>query len=214
VLLSDREIRAALERGAVRITPTPSLAAFSSTALDLTLGPELRIWPASPEGRSATQVRPSLPGFSITGVLEHLTQPLQIPNTGYELLPGSFVLGWTAERIQLPHCSRLAARVEGKSSMARLGLGIHVTAPTIHAGFGYKEDDSGYEGSALQLEIWNIGNLAIVLDPGIAICQLLFEEVHGTPEKGYTGRFGVQGPMTPLPPPNTPAPAPRKRRRR
>lgn len=104
------------------------------------------------------------------------------------------MLGWTAEYIQLPHRSRLAARVEGKSSLARLGLGIHVTAPTIHAGFGCGPDIKDHPGSPLQLEIWNIGNLTIVLDPGTAICQLIFEEVHGTPEKGYAGTFAIQGP--------------------
>lgn len=214
MILSDREIRAARERGAVRITPEPSPEAFSSTALDLTLSPEIRVWPTSPEGVTGTKVRPSVPGFTITRVLEQLTQPLRIRDGGYELLPGRFVLGWTIERIQLPPRSRLAARVEGKSSLARLGLGIHVTAPTIHAGFGYKEGDPDYEGSALQLEIWNIGNLVIILDPGIAICQLIFEEVHGTPEKGYAGRFAVQGPENPPRPPVPPAATPRKRRRR
>jgi dCTP deaminase len=174
MILSDREVRAALERGAIRITPLPGLAAFSSTAVDLTLG--------APSQTS--------------------TLPL-----------GRFVLGWTAERIQLPHRARLAARVEGKSSMARLGLGIHVTAPTIHAGFGFKEDDSTYLGTSLQLEIWNVGCLHIVLDPGLPVCQLVLEEVHGTPEKGYAGRFASQGPDAPLPPPSTPEPKPRKRRR-
>jgi dCTP deaminase len=43
-------------------------------------------------------------------------------------------------------------RVEGKSSLARLGIGVHVTAPTIHAGFGYKKDDDDYPGGPLQLE--------------------------------------------------------------
>jgi len=212
MILSDREIRAALEREAVRITPMPLLEAFSSTALDLTLGVELRVWPASLEGL-APKVRPRIAGFTLTGVLEQLTQPLRIPAEGYELLPGRFVLAWTTERIQLPHRSRLAARVEGKSSLARLGLGIHVTAPTIHAGFGSKEDDRSYEGSPLQLEIWNVGSLNIVLDPGLPICQLIFEEVHGTPEKGYAGRFAVQGPDAP-PSLVAPAPAPKKRRRR
>lgn len=214
MILSDREIRAALERGAVRITPVPALSAFSSTALDLTLGPQLSIWPAVTEPQTARKVRPSESGFTITHVLEQLTQQLSIPAERYELRPGRFVLGWTAQRIQMPHRSRLAARVEGKSSMARLGLGIHVTAPTIHAGFGYKDGDPDYEGSALQLEIWNVGSLTIVLDPGLPICQLIFEEVHGTPDKGYAGRFAVQGPDTPPTSPVVPEPTPRKRRRK
>jgi dCTP deaminase len=211
MILSDREIRAALERGAVRIVPAPSLEAFSSTALDLTLGSELRVRPVFANGLPETRVRPKSPGFTITRVLEQLTQPLRIPAEGYGLLSGSFVLGWTAERIQLPHRSRLAGRVEGKSSLARLGIGIHVTAPTIHAGFGTKEEDNNYEGSALQLEIWNVGSLTTVLDPGLPICRLIFEEVHGTPEKGYSGRFSVQGPG--LPPAPTPPPVKKRRRR-
>jgi dCTP deaminase len=200
MILSDREIRAAQERGAISISPLLPLEAFSSTAVDLTLGSDLRVWNPSPDGVAVNKVRPGVPGFSITRILDQITQPLQIPPVGYELLPGSFVLGWTRERIQLPPRSRLAARVEGKSSLARLGLGIHVTAPTIHAGFGYKENDSSYEGTPLQLEIWNAGVLCIVLDPGMPICQLIFEWVDGTPEKGYAGRFAVQGPLPPSAP--------------
>jgi len=100
-----------------------------------------------------------------------------------------------------------------RASLARLGLGIHVPAPTIHAGFGSKEGDSTYDGSALQLEIWNVGSLCIVLDAGIPIGQLIFEEVHGTPEKGYAGRFAVPGPEV-VPPTPTAAAAPARKRRR
>jgi dCTP deaminase len=96
------------------------------------------------------------------------------------------------ERVKLPNYSHICARVEGKSSLARLGLGIHVTAPTIHAGFGASER----EGSPLQLEIWKVGPVPVELRKGMRICQLIFEEVHGTPEKGYHGQFGVQGPTT------------------
>jgi dCTP deaminase len=131
MILSDREIRAALDRGAMRITPLPALGAFSSTALDLTLGAELRVWSpaASP---FLPKIRPGAPNFNVTQALEQLTQPLRIPEDGDELVLGRFVLGWTAQRVQIPHRSRLAARVEGKSSLARLGLGIHVTLPIIH----------------------------------------------------------------------------------
>jgi len=85
--------------------------------------------------------------------------------------------------------------VEGKSSLARLGIGVHVTAPTIHAGFGYKKGDEDYSGSPLQLEMWNVGPLDVKLVAGMPICQLIFEIVDGTPEKGYEGKFSLQGPV-------------------
>ena len=113
---------------------------------------------------------------------------------GWNFAPGQFVLGWTEERIKLPPRSRLAARVEGKSSLARLGVGVHITAPTIHAGFGYLASDPDYGGSELQLEIWNAGPLVVELKSGMPVCQLIVEEVHGTPDKAYAGQFAVQGP--------------------
>jgi len=113
---------------------------------------------------------------------------------GFRIEPPPFVLGWTLEKLKLPFRSRLAARVEGKSSLARLGIGVHVTAPTIHAGFGDKSGDPDYPGTPIQLEIWNVGPLPILLTKGMRICQLIFEEVHGTPDKGYSGIFAEQGP--------------------
>ena len=96
----------------------------------------------------------------------------------------------------LPYRAKIAARVEGKSSLARIGMGVHITAPTIHAGFGFKENDTSFPGSSIQLEIWNIGPLTIRLQKGMRICQLIFEEVHGTPDKGYEGQFVMQGPVS------------------
>src|SRR5262249_40241594 len=77
---------------------------------------------------------------------------------------------------------RLAARVEGKSSLARLGLVIHMTAPTIHADF---------EGR-IRLEMMNHGAVPIRLWPGMRICQLIFETTLGTAERGYRGQFAGQ----------------------
>jgi dCTP deaminase len=96
--------------------------------------------------------------------------------------------------------SKLAARVDGKSSLARLGIGVHITAPTIHAGFGVKTGDQSYVGSQIRLEILHHGKYPVYLKAGMKICQLVFEEVHGTPLKGYEerGRFSVQG-VNPLP---------------
>src|SRR5260370_38238383 len=95
-----------------------------------------------------------------------------------------FVLGFTQQRIYLPNSSRLAARVEGKSSLARLGVGIHVTAPTIHAGFGYNPKDPSHLGLPIQLEIFNVGNQVVVLDTGMPICQPILEEVREVPAMG------------------------------
>lgn len=199
MILSDREIRAAMERGALRITPAPPLDRYASTAVDLTLAAELRKWRDSQKVGLQKKICLNDPDLDINQILDECTERIQIPEGGFELEPSPdgtrFVLGWTAEKIQLPYRSRLAARVEGKSSLARLGVGVHVTAPTIHAGFGYKQNAPHYVGTELQLEIWNIGKLPVVLAPGIRICQLIFELVDGTPDKGYEGQFASQGPQ-------------------
>lgn len=75
--------------------------------------------------------------------------------------------------------ARLAARVEGKSSLARFGLGVHITAPTIHAGFKGR----------VRLEIFNNNIVPIRLITGMRICQLIFELTLGTPDHGYQGQF-------------------------
>src|SRR5437762_1196319 len=188
MILSDREIRAAIARNAMKITPEPRTEAWSSTAVDLHLSSDLALW-QPPGGKGIeVQVCPALPGYNYNEIVRAYGKQTTIGEDGYTFKPQKFLLGWTVEKISLPHQSRIAARVEGKSSLARLGIGVHVTAPTIHAGFGYKEGDEQYEGTELQLEIWNLGKLPIVLDPDILICQLIFELVDGTPEQGYGGQ--------------------------
>ena len=146
-------------------------------------------------------VSPSNPNYDFATLLRDSSDKIAILSDGFVMNSGTFLLGWTIEKLQLPHRSRLAARVEGKSSLARLGIGVHVTAPTIHAGFGYKPSDENFPGSPLQLEIWNVGPLDIKLEEGMPICQVIFEIVDGTPEKGYEGRFSIQGPTSMAPSP-------------
>jgi dCTP deaminase len=154
MILCDREIRAALARRAITITPDPTLdpSLWSSTALDLHLGDRISRWDFSRPGAPAT-FSPADPDHDLTDLIARFTQTPAIPATGVLLEPGSFLLGWTLEVVQLPHRSRIAARVEGKSSLARLGLGVHVTAPTIHAGFGYADRNPAWVGNPIQLEI-------------------------------------------------------------
>jgi dCTP deaminase len=193
--LSDREGRLTLARGLIRIVPEPAAEAWSSMAVDLRLAPILRRWKRTLDRSTPTALhcfRPAHPEFNYSQIAQEHTEEIVIPPEGYILDPQQFILGWTLETIRIPNSSRLAARVEGKSSLARLGLGIHVTALTIHAGFGEASSD----GIPLQLDIWNMGPLPIELRSGMRICQLIFEEVHGTPDQGYQGQFRLQGPAS------------------
>ncbi len=193
MLLSDREIRAAVARRLIGLDPLPSSPnRWSPSSVDLTLDAELRRW-VEPAEREGIILDPAHPTFDSLATVEKYTQPVDCTD-GFIIAPHKLVLGWTCERIRLPHTSRIGARVEGKSSLARIGLGVHVTAPTIHPGFGVNEKRPDYPGSPIRLEIWNIGPLEIRLTKGMPICQILFEEIHGVPEEGYAGQFSVQGP--------------------
>jgi dCTP deaminase len=212
MILSDRENKLALKRDYIRITPTPPDTAISSTSIDLTLDEQISFWNPPAKGAEPLVVYPHHPEFDVTRLLREHGTTLRMPPAGFILKPGAFVLGWTAEQLCLPYTSRLAARVEGRSSLARLGVGIHVTAPTIHAGFGFTEEP-GYPGTRIRLEIWNCGPLAVCLQKGMKVCQLILEEVHGTPDKGYEGIFATQAPEPGLAGTPSPRQPPRKRRR-
>ncbi|MBY0456809.1 MAG: hypothetical protein K2V38_05695 [Gemmataceae bacterium] len=208
MILADREINAALEQRRLFIHPRPRFEFIDSTAIDLTLDSVLDRWefpPVNPGlGQKPLQFCPGVRGFKFTDIERQFAKPLTIPPEGYPLPPvhlstpetgaAHFVLGWTAERICLPHTSRLCARVEGKSSLGRMGLGVHVTAPTVHAGFGYNENSAEQSGTPLRLEIFNLGPLPLVLTPGMRICQLILEEVREVPSAGLRSAFNLQGP--------------------
>jgi dCTP deaminase len=193
MVLIDREIQAAIHCREIIIDPVPSTEAFSSTSLDLTLASELRRWRRPTPGMQQT-IRPAAPGYSYNDLAQAYTDLTTISSDGFHLEPGDFILGWTVQKIGLPIHSQLAARVEGKSSLARVGIVVHLTAPTIHAGFGTVGADT--KGQPLQLEICNHGLLPVCLDAGMPICQLIFEQTLGTPAKGYSGQFRLQGPKT------------------
>jgi dCTP deaminase len=177
MILTDREIQIAIAEGHVDISPAPARDAYSPTSVDLTLGRTFAVWVAH-EGSS---IRPGAPGFKYTNFIRNQ----QIKEKDMWIIKrGEFVLAWTKEVIKIPIKSKLAARVEGKSSLARLGIGVHLTAPTIHCGFI----------GPIQLEIVNSGPNEIILDAGMRICQLIFELTTGTPEKGYQGLFLNQTP--------------------
>jgi dCTP deaminase len=197
MILSDREIQAALKLSLILIEPNPDPGLYSSTSLDLSLDGTLLRWndPLAIPPNQPSRLRPMSDGFDLKAVMgdPRSTTMHRIEADGFDLEPKMFVLDFTQQRIYLPNSSRLAARVKGKSSLARLGVGVHVTAPTIHAGFGYNPKNPNHLGLAIQLEIFNIGNQIVVLDTGMPICQLIIEEVREVPTRGYQGQFSDQG---------------------
>jgi len=180
MILTDREIKIAIQRRLIVIDPAPDGdAAFSSTAVDLTLDSNLIVFDPSVQGVEKI-VDPG--AANVASILGEITHAEKIPASGFLLHPNVLTLGWTSEYVALDLETRIAARVEGKSSLARLGLGVHVTAPTIHAGFS----------GQIQLEMINHGGQPIRLRPNMRICQLIFETTLGTPERGYQGQFAGQ----------------------
>jgi dCTP deaminase len=109
----------------------------------------------------------------MAGLLQAYAKPFTRDSGGsFVLPPGKFALGITHEWIELPRRSKIAARVEGRSTLARLGLAIHMTAPIIHAGF---------EGRIV-LEMYNFGPYPLRLRPReFAVCQLIFERLGRVP---------------------------------
>jgi dCTP deaminase len=179
MILTDREIQVFLASQQITINPLPIAKRYSSTSVDLTLAREFLVWDFDQINKTRGEIIEPGQKFKYAEFRDKYTKKKILTNKGYVLSPDAFVLAWTYETINLQNNSRIAARVEGKSSLARLGLAVHVTAPTIHA---------GYEGP-IQLELCNHGLFSIRLTPRMPICQLIFETTLGTPEKGYSGKF-------------------------
>ena len=183
MILSDTAIFEALDDGRLAIAPEPAPrlgndSPFSTCSVDLTLSPRIQV-PAETELGLVADLRA---GRDVAGTLDVLTEPQEIdPRQGWRLNQAEFVLGQTAERVHLRLPSDLgdaaggkpilAARVEGRSSLARFGLVVHFTAPTIHAGF---------EGH-ITLEMMCLSATPFTLYPGMRICQLIFEPLLGIP---------------------------------
>ncbi len=151
VILSDRSIREALEAGRIVIEPLDE-SAIQPSSVDLRLDRYFRVF------RNHT-----MRVIDVREDQEELTELVEIGDQdAFVLHPGEFVLGSTAERVAVP--DDLVARLEGKSSLGRLGLLIHSTAGFVDAGW------DGY----LTLELSNVANLPITLYPGMKIGQISF----------------------------------------
>lgn len=163
MICSERDIREALAAQHLVIQPAPAPDMFATSSVDLRLGNHLTKFPPPIAG---VDVVVQVDSADAEAVVSRYGQPEYIASGQYlDLRPGEFALAFTLERVEFP--LYLAARVEGKSSLARYGLSVHQSAPTIHAGFN----------GNIRLEIANVGPLVCRLIPGISICQLVIEEL-------------------------------------
>jgi dCTP deaminase len=191
MILSNVEILEAIAAGDIVIDPftetDPTADVFNTTAVDLRLGPTITVPRRLPVAQRLDQ--PYDPAY-IAQTSDQYTASAAQPVV---LDPGQFVLAQTMERVYLPirpNRPVFAARVEGKSSRARLGMLVHFTAPTVHSGFN----------APITLEMTNLSQNSIQLVPGVYICQLIFERVSTQPAHAgnqFTGQrtpAGERGP--------------------
>jgi dCTP deaminase len=194
VILSDRDIVQAAHDGRILIDPPLDLANLESTALNLRVGDDFRVWKKDLQAQ-ATRTHIDLDNIDLASIIG-LTDPILPDAAGVvSIAPSAFVLVRTFEYINLLLLlkAKLAARVEGRSKQARLGMTAHITAPTIHAGFRGK----------IVLEILNHGPFWLDVRPNQSkLCQLVFEEVKRIPQRGGSASFTDQS--TPLGTPKNP----------
>lgn len=194
MILSDTAIKAALASGELVVKPEPKEKQFQPVSLDVHLGDELLVWDGNifttGDELENDKVLDGVPGYrrgfnvytrwSYSYPLVSLRDPKpihekykKVPTSGFILHPGDFVLGCTQEYVELG--PQLVAFLDGRSTTARMGLLIHVTAGLA---------DPGFKGQ-ITLEIKNLENFAIELAPGIGIGQLVLHRVADKVENPY-----------------------------
>ncbi len=172
--LCDRDIIAALDEGVISIEPRPENAAISGVSVDLTLGNSFRVF----QGHPAPYLDLSGPKEALNKTIESVMGDEIILPDGepFFIHPGELVLGVTKESITLPE--HLVGWLDGRSSLARLGLMVHVTAHRI---------DPGWSGGIV-LEFLNGGKLPLAVRPGMTIGAINFETMSGPADRPYNKR--------------------------
>jgi len=158
MILSDRDIKRALSSGHIQITPKPQFSiALGSCNIDLKLGNIYRVFNHSRTPFIDPQNKKTL---------SEITTEIVVKNgQSFTLHSGEFILAMTQEYVEMP--DDLMGRLEGRSSIGRLGVVVHSTAATV---------DPGFRGN-ITLELANMGRIPVLLYPGMRICSLSFEEL-------------------------------------
>jgi dCTP deaminase len=170
--LSDRDILNALNAGAISVTPSPDRSKVKGVSLDLRLGNSFRVF----TGHSAGSIDLSAPKADLNQTIDNIMGAEILVNEIFYLHPGELALAVTLESISLP--DNIVGWLDGRSSLARLGLMVHVTAHRI---------DPGWSGQIV-LEMHNMGKLPLGLRPGMDICAINFETMSSPALKPYNKR--------------------------
>jgi dCTP deaminase len=175
MILSDRDIKRAVESGRVTLQAPSADGVYADLAadkmhihassMDLHLGGTFKLY----EHSKFAVLDPMRPE-TFAGNMRTITVP---DGESFMVQPGEFVLGVTRERITVP--DDLVVRVEGRSSLGRLGIIVHSTAGFV---------DPGFSGT-ITLEISNLNRLPVALYPGMRVCQLAFEQMSSPAETPY-----------------------------
>ena len=162
MLMSDRDIRASIEAGQIGLEPL-DMSLLQPSSFDVRIDRFFRLF----DNHKYAFIDPAEPQEELTRFIE------VAPDEPFILHPGEFVLGSTYEFVKLP--DNVAARLEGKSSLGRLGLVTHSTAGFV---------DPGFNGH-VTLELSNMATLPIKLWPGMKIGQLCFFQLSSPSETPY-----------------------------
>lgn len=166
MILSDRDIKKYLRAGTIRVVPKPKLADFlGSCSIDLRLGYTFGVFEHSRY--------PYIDPVRQEPAKDFMREVRVRKNDPFILQPGDFVLATTIEKITLPY--DLIARLEGRSSLGRLGIVVHSTASVFEPGFS---------GSVI-MELSNLGRLPVALYPGMRICAVTFETLSSPAQVPY-----------------------------
>jgi len=176
VRLSDQDILAAMNQGRIVIDPIPSDDCFGSFSVDVRLSNVFQTF------RHVKMPYLDLSDQeSLYSVSEACMEPLVIgANEQFFLHPGEFALGMTQERIGI--ADDLVGWLDGRSSLARVGLMVHITAHSI---------DPGWDGH-ITFEFFNAGRLPLALNPGLRIGAISFETLSSRTTRPYGSKKGAK----------------------
>jgi dCTP deaminase len=170
MVLSDVDIRRYLEQGKIKISPALPPEQFGSCSIDFRLGQEFSVFEHS---------RHALIDLREKTAIQDLMRTITVPeNEPFILQPGEFALAITEETLELD--DDVLGRLEGRSSLGRIGIIVHGTAGLF---------DPGWRGRAT-LELSNLGVMPVALYPGMRICSFTFEQLSSRVEVPYYKKSG------------------------